>query len=714
MAENEGLLHEIKEEFTLDTAEWEPCREERRRDILALSPVGTWSDYDRKDRESNMRPCLSLDELNQYVNQLINDARSSKRAIEVNPEGNGANDAQARYRADQIRQIEYRSNAQQAYTSMFEDTVQGSYGFLRVKTQYLRDTVDKEAPTAAAFDQGIGIEALPNPDLVTPDRHAILPDLSDMKRCHIRQAYSEASFKREFKHATQKSFDQAAVKEAGSAWADGNRIWVSEYWAVEYEPRNLVLLPGQGEHAEPLAFWKDTIPKADWAQIKGTVLREREVPSPYVCQRIMSGLEIIQKNDWKGKYIPIVACLGKVLWVDHGGAGPQRQIMSLIRLARDAQQLYNYYRTQQAEMASMIPKTPVVGYVGQFKGVANNWAKAPHEPVAFLEAHATTEATGSQILPLPQRLDYHAGEHLQALELAAEGARRAIQAAMGSGFLPTAAQRKNEKSGVALEKIESTAQKGSFHFIDHYDGAIQRTGLIINDLIPHTLDTARNVNVRKPDDTMIQVRINDKQSEPHKEYGEPIDTSVGEYDVTIATGPSYESEREKANEFADLIAQNPAVFPMIGDLVVKLKNLGPIGDEISKRLKQLLPPELREDEEDGEPDIAAMKKQLMQGQQLVEALMAKVKELEGELATDAIKAERDVTLAQIKGELEKVKIALQFNADLKLQDDKQAHEMSMAGAEAAHSDTQLQQQAEQQRKMGLQSAAVGGGAKKAL
>ena len=47
---------------------------------------------------------------------------------------------------------------------------------------------------------------------------------------------------------------------------------------------------------------------------------------------------------------------------------------------------------------------------------------------------------------------------------------------MGITPLPTAAQRQNEKSGIALERMENLEALGSFHFVDGYDRAIRLAG----------------------------------------------------------------------------------------------------------------------------------------------------------------------------------------------------------------------------------------------
>src|SRR5687767_8744975 len=116
MAENEKLLREIRENFAADSADWRKIREEGRKDIRCVAG-DAWEPDAKAKRKNNNRLALTLDELGQYVNQVINDIRQNKRAIQVTANGNGSNDKQAQLRANRIRQIEYRSNAQEAYTT---------------------------------------------------------------------------------------------------------------------------------------------------------------------------------------------------------------------------------------------------------------------------------------------------------------------------------------------------------------------------------------------------------------------------------------------------------------------------------------------------------------------------------------------------------------------------------------------------------------------
>jgi hypothetical protein len=91
--------------------------------------------------------------------------------------------------------------------------------------------------------------------------------------------------------------------------------------------------------------------------------------------------------------------------------------------------------------------------------------------------------------------------NFEQFEIAKDSARRSIQAAMGISPLPTAALRDSEKSGIALEKIQTAEAIGSFHFTDNYDGFIENLGWQVNELIDKIYDTARTVPVLKKDGT---------------------------------------------------------------------------------------------------------------------------------------------------------------------------------------------------------------------
>jgi hypothetical protein len=700
------LVTEVRDNFQAGSKFWAHTREEGRKDMAAVAG-DPWDPKDRAAREDAGRPVITCDEFSQYLNQLINGVRQHPRSIKVTPRGMGANDQTAELRGNKIREIEYRSHAQEAYTTLLENAAQRSFGFMEIKTEW---------ESHQSFLKEILIEPMVNPDQVTIDPFSLRADTSDKEWAFVHEARRKPDFIRKYGKDAQIA-DFGAMDGAEKMWAPTeDTVQVAAYWKRKTRPRKLLLVQPNGPQPsgifglnqqsapKPISVFEDQFLERG---IVGTVVKFRDVEYPSICQYVTNGMEILKETDFPGLYIPIVGCYGKVLYLDDGG-GMKRHILSMIRLARDPYMLYCYYRTQQAEMAGMIPKVPVVGYKGQFQGMETDWQRAPHEPLAFIEANAKTEATGEQILPLPTRLAYSAGEHLQSLELCAEGARRAIQAAIGSSPLPTQAQRRNEKSGKALQIIDDAQQLGSFHFIDHFDDALAFGGKIINGIMADVYDSIREIGIRKADGQSEVITINDPSSKV--DGYEPTDLMMaehGEHEVTISTGPNFDSERERADDFTESLVKSNVVLQIAGPEVaaavlaksIKLMNLGVIGDEIADLI---MPAKFKKDAKT--PDPNALMQQIQEADQMLQMAQAKIQELEQQIATDAakeaeetkrtemelqgkkqieaIKLELQPLLEELKGQNARALQELKGAQELVLQNDQQKHEVALAAAQA--------------------------------
>lgn len=592
---DEKLLAEIRERFDYAQDCWKDIRDEAKTDMDYVSG-NPWPPEEKKKRVDAGRPCLSMDELNQYTNQLINDIRQNKRAVRVVPRGYGANDKTAELRGDLIREIEYKSNAQSAYACGFENMCNRSYGGWKIVRRYVNEK---------SFEQEIRIVRIPNPDSSYPDPDSKEADYSDAKYWFLLDLIPRKEYKKKYPKAKITDFDGDHIKTAPN-WIKEDQIQVAEYWRVEITVRNL--LEVKGPDGKPLTMFEDELPDdVDVAKLRKQkqILNERESEQRKIVQYITNGVEILEKLPQPGKYIPIVWLTGKELYINDG-SGPKRYLMSLIRLARDPQMMVNYCRTSEAELIGMTPKVPHKGVVGQFHN-PEQWQAANTTPVAFLEYNAITEATGATVLGPPQREDYT--PQIEPLELAAESARRAIQAATGLSALPTNAQRLNDKSGVALKQIDANEDRGSFHFIDNYKMALEYSGRIINDLIPCVYDSPREIGMRNAKDEHRTEKINQKFS---NDKGEECtyNMTVGEHEVTISTGPSFQSERDASNEFVDTMVPeleglqlDPVVKNKLVALLIKLKNVGPIGDE----MVELLDPKAGQDQ--SQQQIAQMQQE---------------------------------------------------------------------------------------------------------
>jgi len=605
MANNETLLQEIRDSYTLFERFWNPIFYEGDID-MRFRAGDPWPPRERAAREGK-RMCMGFDQCGQYVNQVVNEVRVNPRTIKFIPAGPETTDDEAQWRTEVVRGIQYRSNAQQAYIWGFQGAVERSYGFWEVGSKYISDS---------NFEQELVIRRILNPSSVLLDPFAQEVDWSDMKRAFVIDFMREADYKREFPDADVQGFTQGYADIAPS-WIRRDGIQVAAFWKVEEKREKLYLL--QGGDGGIVTTTKPEGAKA---------LFTRELVTKKIRRYTTNGVEILREEEWPGEYIPIIPCMGRELWISDRGS-TKRQFMSLIRLARDPQTLYAYMRTNEAEEAKLTPKSAFVGYEGQFEGHEKEWETMMDDPKAYVEVKAKTEATGDQILPLPTRPQFI--PNFQAYSIAAEDSRRDIQAAMGVSALPTAAQRQSEKSGVALKRIELQMAKGSYDFLDNFDVALRHTGRVLNPLLKLYYGDRSSLPAAGSDRTFFVLQMrNQGFKHPITKRPAYVDLAKGDYDVTVATGPAYDSQREEANEFVDALVSNLKALPVPPAIAVKLlamsirmKALGPIGDKMA---------DLLDPQQDQEAQIPPQAMQMIQQkQQEAQALYAYVKQLKAEL-----------------------------------------------------------------------------------
>ena len=101
------------------------------------------------------------------------------------------------------------------------------------------------------------------------------------------------------------------------------------------------------------------------------------------------------------------------------------------------------------------------------------------------------------------------------------------------------------------------------------------------------------------------------------------DLSVGKYDVTVSSGPSFSTQREETREtLIEIMRQVPDAGPYLGDIL--LDHMDFVGaDKVSKRLSKLLPPEIQDSEreeftESDNPEALALQQQFQQFKQEVD------------------------------------------------------------------------------------------------
>lgn len=611
----EDVLEQAREDFARCREAWEDNHREAKDDIEFARLEKQWPDEVMLQRKLEKRPCLTFNKLPTFIRQVVNDARQNKPSVSVHPQDSSADKRTAQIYEGLIRNIEVTSDADIAYDTAIEHAVGQGFGFWRINTRYTCDD---------AFDQDIVIERIANPFTVYGDPRSTAGDSSDWNVAFITDLMSREDFEREYPDAEKVDWDHDFAN--CPEWLDGDSVIVAEYWTRKKVKREIVAL-SDGSVIDAKEIEKNP-QNFEGLQVVG---KPRVVETYKVTQRIMSGAEELKKVEWAGKYIPIVPVYGDEVFDEKG----KRHLRSLIRSAKDGQRTYNYMRTTGIEGLALQPRIPYIGEEGAFDADPN-WQTSNSQSHAYLEYAKGKQAPQRQPLPA----------HYSAAFQEALGASDDMKAVMGI-YDPSLGARSNETSGRAIMARQREGDVSTFHFIDNLSRSVRHGGRIIIDLIPKVFSTERMIRTLgedlKPESVQnVQVgptgqAVAPQQDEAGNIIGHIYDLTVGKYDLTVSSGPSFTSRREEAAmQMQELIRAEPSIAPIIGDLYAK--NLDwPGADEIAERLKRMVPPQaLGEQGPQVPPEvqqhIAQQGQVIQQGQQVLQQQGQKLQEAQQQIA----------------------------------------------------------------------------------
>jgi hypothetical protein len=346
------------------------------------------------------------------------------------------------------------------------------------------------------------------------------------------------------------------------------------------------------------------------AEMFGKHIRTREVNRKKVMWMKTNGFDVLEEREWPGKWIPVVRVVGNE-WEVEG----RLYISGLVRNAKDAQRMYNYWTSQEAEMLALAPKAPFIGYGGQFEGYEMQWKTANTTNWPYLEVNPDVTDGAGNVLPLPQRAPPPLPQTglIQAKMGAAEdikGTTGQYDASLGIGG--------NERSAKAIVAREKQGDTGTYHYVDNLARAIRHLTRQIVDAIPKIYDTQRVARIIGVDGEVGMVKFNPAQQEPVKEIRDPMTNAViekiynpgvGTYDVMVTTGPGYMTKRQEALDAMSQILQgNPQLWAVAGDLFIKNMDW-PGAQEMAERFKKILDPKVLS-EGDQSPEMMAAQQQI--------------------------------------------------------------------------------------------------------
>jgi hypothetical protein len=614
----EDMLATMRSRFTMAISAYGESREDELDDLrfMAGSPDNQWqwpadvlaTRGSVQGQTINARPCLTINKLPQHVRQVTNQQRQNRPSGKVIPADDKADVAVAEVFDGIIRHIEYMSDADVAYDTACDNQVTYGEGYVRILTEYARED---------SFDQDLRIGRVRNSFSVYMDPTIQDPCGSDAQWCFITEDVVKADYERMFPNAAPVSsiMTRGIGDQSLSMWLSENTIRIAEYFYIDHKKATLHLYPGN------VTAFANTPQDKLLALTLGKPLRTRQVDRKRVMWVKTNGYEVLDEREWPGGWIPVVRVVGNEFEVDG-----RLYVSGLVRNAKDAQRMYNYWVSQEAEMLALAPKAPFIGYGGQFEGYEMQWKTANTNNWPYLEVNPDVTDGAGNILPLPQRAAPPLAQ--TGLIQAKMGASEDIKATTGQ-YNASLGQQGNERSGRAILARVQEGDTGTYHFVDNLGRAIRHVTRQLVDLIPKIYDTERIARIIGVDGEVGMARINPMQPEPVRavrdEMGNVIqkiyNPSVGTYDVVITTGPSYLTKRQEAVEaMANILQTSPQLWQVAGDLFIKNMDW-PGAQEMAARFRKILDPKVLA-EDDKSPELQS-------AEQMVEALTQQLNQAMG-------------------------------------------------------------------------------------
>lgn len=581
-----------------------------------------WPDDLRRERETNKRPTLTVNKVGPMCRLITNDQRQNKSAIMVRPANGQASFEAAEVYEGIVRQIEYASNAQAIYDDAGESQVEGGIGFWRVDTQYVDNDPGPDAG-AAAFDQECAINPVPAHRNVYLDCDIKKKDGSDAEWGFIFDDVPDEEIERLHPGA-----DVASDGLTGQdSWTRDGYVRIAEYFRIVKTQDQFIWV--EDEQGNSSSMYASDMPEGYAGQVAAI---EKEDPERVKRRKIekrqlewykIIGDKIVARRKLKGRYIPIVRCVGIERVVDG-----KLERKGHIRALKDQQRMYNYNSSGQVEFGALQTKTSWIVAAAAVMGNEVAWQNANRSNAAYLTyRHKDADDVP---LPAPQRNDppgtspaFVTGMEIADRELAmASGQYNAQQGKDG-----------NEISGKAIGKRQRQSDTATFHFTDNMSGSIRHTGVIVLDLIAQVYTTERIQKILGKDGKQTQVKIDPAAEQAYQKTDEEKDDvavifnpNVGKYEVVSDPGPSYATKRQEAwDAFVQIVIGSPELINDIGDFMFQNADF-PMADKIAERLRAKIrktQPWLLDDEAPG-PFVQQLQGELQSATQQIGELLEKL------------------------------------------------------------------------------------------
>lgn len=618
-----------------------------------------WPDGIREQIIAAKRACLTVNLTAQHCNQIINQIRQNRPSIRVLPVDNFADKKTAEILGGLVRNIQTASCSDDAHDTAAEHAIYGGEGYWRIVTEY---------ESEKSFNQKIVIKIIPNPNLVYIDPFCIELDKSDAEWGFVFEDISREECKRDHPDVDPASWVMDGP--TGNGWVQQDTVRRAEYFYCEYTPDEALQL-SDGSFAlksevEQFAGWEEAVVNRRPTQRK----------SWKWCKLLGGEDKPLDEKDWPGNWLPIVSIVGKEMNVNG-------QIIrkGIVRDLKDPARMVNYSYSAAVQSIALQNKIPYTGPAAAFEGHEDQWAAANVTDYGYLPWNHVDDAGNPVPEPKRQAAAIMPEAQVRMLELSTEQ-MRAASGQQNANF----GIRSDAQSGIGIQRLKQQGEVATFHFPDNLARGLRYEGKILIDLIPKVLDTKRIIRILGLDgkqesatlDPNAEQAYAEEMNQVAQEVSKIFNPTLGNYDVVIDTGPSYQTQRQEAfQNLSDLAGRNPQLMQVAGDLIMRAADF-PMAEQLADRLEKTLPPGLADDKmaspEKLQAQLAQQTQQMQQMGQMLDAAEEELKKLqnsETNSQTAARKVELDNQIKQHELALKDRELALketqiqidQYNAE---------------------------------------------------
>jgi len=565
--DHDNMLAGLKESFDLDHENRERVREAR---LFVSKRDGQWQPELIKAFDD--APRYTFDMTSPQIDQVAGALEKADFVIDIEPAGAGSTKETAEAYDGLIRNIQNISRANAVYNSASREMVTSGFDGWRVVQKFI---------DGDTFDQDLAIERVGNwIDRVWFGPHEE-PDASDADRGWILTGITKPQYKDRYPDGSMQS---VSIERSSTAYCSHpEQILVGEYLYVKEISRELVMMSDGSvyerdddfnriidelaQRQEPvfIALDKD-------GNERTRVRKKRTVWS----RRFDNGGWLSTAKPTVFSWIPLIPLYGNFKIIE------QKVIYyGVVEKLYDYQRGYNTSKSREIAEGSLAPRGKYWGTEKQVLGHTKSLATLNTNSEPLQIYNSDPDSPGP---PLWQNGGTINPGLITLSQSMAEGMRES-----SGKFAASMGDNPNAQSGVAIEALQARGDIGTIKYFQARETAQCHTAKILLAAIPKVYQPGRQIRLLKDDGVSKTVTVGEQvQDRQTGQITTLNDLSVGVYDVSCTSGPSFKSRQsETVSGLIEIAQVQPEVLQLGADIL--LDNISAPGlAQVAERMRAQL------------------------------------------------------------------------------------------------------------------------------